>query len=148
MFNWPHMNSSKAISNKANHSYPIRENFHCKSTNVIYVMTWNVCNIQYDGETSNTMNNRWRGHESSIRTAKDHPVAKCYRSYNHTIDDYTQLRLQRKKYAEILLHYRQLFVKCDVNIGGWGIFGVEIFLRYSQIFVKGNFVIGRVECTP
>ena len=47
---------------------------------------------------------------------------------------------------EILLHYRQLFVKGDVIISECGIFGVEIFLHYSQFFVKGDFVIGRVEC--
>ena len=35
-----------------------------------------------------------------------------------------------KKYAEILLHYRQLFIKDDVFIGERGIFGAEIFLRY------------------
>ena len=53
-----------------------------------------------------------------------------------------------KKYAEILLHYRQLFIKGDVIIGEWEIFGVEVFLCYSQFFVKGDFVIGRVECKP
>ena len=35
------------------------------------------------------MNCRCRGYESSIRTNKDHPVAIHYRSYNHTIDDYS-----------------------------------------------------------
>ena len=85
----PHINTSQFISNKANHSYPIRGNFHCKSINVIYVMTSNVCDIQYVGEKSNTMNNRCRGHESSIRAEKDHPVAIHYRSYSHTMDDYS-----------------------------------------------------------
>ena len=33
-----------------------------------------------------------------------------------------------KKYAEILLRYKWLFVKGDVFIGEWGIFGVEVFL--------------------
>ena len=83
------MDTSQVISNQANHSYPIRGNFHFKSTNVVYVMPCNVCNIQYVGETSNTMNNRYRGYESSIRTQKDHQVAIHYRSYNHTIDDYS-----------------------------------------------------------
>ena len=83
-----HLNSSQVISNRNNHSYPIRGNFHCKSSDIVYVMTCNVCNIQYVRETSNTMNSRCRGHESSIRTEKDHPVAIHYRSYNHTIDDY------------------------------------------------------------
>ena len=52
-------------------------------------MPCNVCNIQYIGETSNTMNNRCRGRDSSIRTEKDHPVAIHYRPYNRTIDDYS-----------------------------------------------------------
>ena len=51
-----------------------------------------------------------------------------------------------KKYVEILLHYRWLFIKGDIIIGEWGIFGAEIFLRYSRFFVKGDFIIGRVEC--
>ena len=34
------------------------------------------------------MNCRCRGHESAIRTNKDHPVVIHYRSHNHTIDDY------------------------------------------------------------
>ena len=40
-----------------------------------------------------------------------------------------------KKYVEILLHYRQLFVKGDVFIGEWGIFGAEVFLHYCQFFI-------------
>ena len=47
---------------------------------------------------------------------------------------------------EILPHYRQHFIKGDIIIGEWGIFGMEIFLRYSQFFVKGDFIIGGVEC--
>ena len=84
-----HMNTSQVICNKDNHSYPIRGNFYYKSSDIVYVMTCDVCNIQYVGETSNTVNSRCRGHESSIRTEKDHPVAIQYRTYNHTIDDYS-----------------------------------------------------------
>ena len=52
-----------------------------------------------------------------------------------------------KKYVEILLCFRRLFVKGDIIIGEWSILGVEIFLHYSQFFIKGDFIIGRVECT-
>ena len=55
--------------------------------------------------------------------------------------------ITKKKYGEILLRYRRLFVKGDIFIGEWGIFGAEVFLCYSQFFVKGDFIIGRVECT-
>ena len=51
----------------------------------------------------------------------------------------------KKKYADILLCYRWLFVKSDVFIGEWGIFGAKVFLLYSQYFIKGDFIIGRVE---
>ena len=45
--------------------------------------------MQHVGETFNTMNSRCRGHKSSIRIEKHHPVAIHYRSYNHIIDDYS-----------------------------------------------------------
>ena len=52
----------------------------------------------------------------------------------------------KKKYTEIFLHYRLLFVKGDVFIGEWEIFGAEVFLCYSQFFVKGDFIKDGVEC--
>ena len=52
----------------------------------------------------------------------------------------------KKKYAEILLHYRWLFIKNNVFIGERGLFGTEVFLHYRRFFIKSNFVIGRVEC--
>ena len=61
---------------------------------------------------------------------------------------HSTLPITKKKYVEILLNYRQLFIKGDVIIGDWGIFGVEIFLCYGRYFIKDDFVIGRVECKP
>ena len=54
--------------------------------------------------------------------------------------------IMKKKYAEILLHYRWLFIQGDLFIGEWGIFGAEVFLCYRQFFIKSDLVIGRVEC--
>ena len=92
-----HMNTSQVISSKEKHSYPIRGNFNCKSNDIIYAMTCNTCNTQYVGETSNSMNCRCRGHESSIRTNKDQSVAIHYRSYNHTINDYSFTIVDQEK---------------------------------------------------
>ena len=52
-----------------------------------------------------------------------------------------------KTYAEIFPCYRWLFVKGNIIIGEWEIFGAEVFLHHSQFFIKGNFVIDGVECT-
>ena len=51
-----------------------------------------------------------------------------------------------KKYAEIFLHYRWLFIKGDIFIGEWEVFGTEVFLCYSQFFIISDFVIDGVEC--
>ena len=83
------MDTTQTITNRTNHSYPIRGNFNCQSTNIVYVLKCMICGIQYVGESSNTMNTRCRGHVSTIRTSKDHPVALQYRSYNHTTEDFS-----------------------------------------------------------
>ena len=80
-----HINANIAVTNKHNISYPIRGNFNCQSYDIIYIMSCEICNIQYVGESSNTLNTRCRGHESAIRNEKDHPVAQHYNSYNHSI---------------------------------------------------------------
>ena len=83
------MDTTQTITNRSNHSYPIRGSFNCQSSNIVYVLKCMICGMQYVGESSNTMNTRCRGHVSTIRTSKDHPVALHYRSYNHTTEDFT-----------------------------------------------------------
>ena len=83
------METTQTNINKTNHSYPFRGNFNCQSTNIIYVLNCMICGIQYVGESSNTMNTRCKGHVSTIKASKDHPVALHYRSYNHTTEDFT-----------------------------------------------------------
>ena len=83
-----HINSNIAVTNQQNTSFPIRGNFNCQSFNIVYIMTCEICNIQYVGETSNTLNTRCRGHESAIRNEKDHLVAQHFNSYNHSWHDY------------------------------------------------------------
>ena len=82
------ISTTQTITNQSNHSYRIRGNFNCQSTNIIYVLSCLICGTQYVGESSNTMNTRCRGHISTIKTSKDHPVAVHYRSYNHTTEDF------------------------------------------------------------
>ena len=46
--------------------------------------------------------------------------------YRLSIILHSTLPIMKKKYAEILLCYRLLFVKGNIIIGEWGIFGLEI----------------------
>ena len=80
-----HMDTTQTITHRINHSYTIRENFNCQSTNIVCVLKCVICGIQYVRESSNTMNTRCRGDVSTIKTSNDHPVALHYKSYNHTL---------------------------------------------------------------
>ena len=91
------METTQIITDKSNHSYLIRGNFNCQSTNIIYVLNCLICGMQYVGESSNTMNTRCRGHISRINTSKDYPVALHYRSYNHTTEDFTITIIDREQ---------------------------------------------------
>ena len=69
-----HINTNIAVTNKQNISYPIRGNFNCQSYDIIYIMTCEICEIQYVGESQIHLT---PGVEamSAIRNEKDHPVA-------------------------------------------------------------------------
>ena len=38
--------------------------------------------------------------------------------------------IMKKKYGEIFLHYRWLFIKGDIIIGELEIFGAQVFIHY------------------
>ena len=56
-------------------SYKIPGKYNCQSRNVVYVLTCGIHNMQYVGETKQTLNARFRLHESMINTKKENPVA-------------------------------------------------------------------------
>ena len=49
-----------------------------------------------------------------------------------------------KQCAGILLCYRQLYIKGNITIGEWGIFGVDTILQKSGVIYR--FRCGRVDC--
>ena len=53
------------------------------NTNV-YVLTCGIHNMQYVGETQQTLNARFRLHESMINTKKENPVADHFNEEEHT----------------------------------------------------------------
>ena len=91
------METTQTITNKSNHSYLTRGNFNYQSTNIIYVLNCLICGTQYVAPSSNTMNTRCRGHVSTIKISKDHPVALHDRSYNHTTEDFTIIVIDKKQ---------------------------------------------------
>ena len=64
------------VENKIFHSactgrfYSIRQDVHCRSKNVIYLVTCKTCKIQYVGSTSNEFKVRFRNHKSAMLTKR------------------------------------------------------------------------------
>ena len=56
--------------------------------------------------------------------------------------------ITKKKYAEIFLRYRWLFIKSNVVIGEWKIYGAELSFLYSRFFRQRQLHIGGVCVIP
>ena len=79
----PKTDHSNIVMSNTDISYKIPGKFNCQSKNVIYVLTCGIHNVQYVGETQQTLNARFRLHESIINTMKENPVADHFNEENH-----------------------------------------------------------------
>ena len=58
-------------STKTGRQYSIRRHYNCHSTWVIYVVTCTDCQIQYTGQTTQTMVGRTYGHRQEVKGGLD-----------------------------------------------------------------------------
>ena len=93
------METKTFTSTRTGHTYHIREQVNCKSKNVIYLVDCAKCReVQYVGETGQTVSKRFHGHRSDIkRQPKTAPglkdtikreslVARHFQSTGHSVD--------------------------------------------------------------
>ena len=120
------METKTFTSTRTGHTYHIREQVNCKSKNVIYLVDCAKCReVQYVGETGQTVSKRFHGHRSDIkRQPKTAPglkdtikreslVARHFQSTGHSVDHLRvtvieqitvtgqradQVRVQRKRF--------------------------------------------------
>jgi hypothetical protein len=93
--NCPYMDRmATAVSSKNGLAFPIKGNFDCESSNVVYIITCKRCQIQYIGETKNKLLTRMTLHRSEIKnkahlrvSQQDKPVSRHFNSDGHTIKD-------------------------------------------------------------
>ena len=85
----PRMDISNTITSVDGTSYKIQGKFTCQSRYIVYVMTCSTCGKQYVGETSQTLNKRFRTHESVIRINSENNIAE-HSIYQTTLPSATQ----------------------------------------------------------
>jgi hypothetical protein len=76
------MNTTETIRSQLG-ELKIRGTFNCQSEGVVYCMECNVCQKRYVGETTTTVNTRFRGHDSQIRHNRDAPVPQHFNKQDH-----------------------------------------------------------------
>ena len=82
-----HLIASDSItSTVTKQKFPIKQHIHCNSSNVIYIITCSLCNIQYTGQTSTTLRRRINNHKSAIRRPHTtESVGSHFQQTDHTI---------------------------------------------------------------
>ena len=85
----PRMNTSNTITSRNNVSYKIQGKFNCQSRYTVYVMECTLCKKQYVGETTQTINSRFRLHESFIKNKRENNIAEHFNLDDHTNTSYT-----------------------------------------------------------
>ena len=62
---------TKWKSNKTGRSYTIKKHYTCQTTYFVYLATCHLCQAQYIGQTTRTMQKRHYGHRAEVKTAAD-----------------------------------------------------------------------------
>ena len=84
--------------------YKIANRLDCKSCNVVYyLITCNLCNKQYVGQTLRRLCDRLTDHRSNIVTLKDTPIAKHFTLPYHSIANITITPIDTFSAAELSL---------------------------------------------
>ena len=79
--------SDHLTSASTNRIYQITH-LHCKSKNVIYLVTCNKCNVQYIASTTNKFKVRFRNHKSAMSIKSTCEVAIHFNKETHALSDF------------------------------------------------------------
>jgi hypothetical protein len=82
----PKLNKSgKITSHTTGRSYITKTNITCKSSNLIYCITCNICGLQYVGQTKLRLMDRFQGHFWKVTSKKlQDPIGRHFNSTNHS----------------------------------------------------------------
>ena len=84
----PNINTNPTIAGPNGVLIKISGNFSCNSSNIIYVISCNLCpKAIYIGETSNSIRQRMNGHRSDIKHNRNKLVAEHINKPDHTLDN-------------------------------------------------------------
>lgn len=108
-------------STKTNKTFLIKQNLSCDSKNVVYLITCSRCDIQYVGQTSLSLRDRFTRHRFDINHKLLKPVANHFNSPHHSIQDCTIIPIEQISDPSDLLHREQFWIKTLKTISPEGL---------------------------
>jgi hypothetical protein len=118
--------SECATSTSNSFSLRITQSINCKTTGIIYLITCKKCNKQYIGESGNSANLRFRGHDQDIRENLGFkPVSNHFNLAGHSRSDVTITLLRkiqtgehnrRKRAEDVLIRQFGTYFPVGLNI--------------------------------
>ncbi len=81
--------TSTITSKSTGETFPIDTTIHCQSRNIIYMIECQKCGLQYIGESSRTLRERYTEHRSKINKQYDVIIARHFNYPDHSINDVT-----------------------------------------------------------
>src|SRR5271165_4727247 len=76
--------TSHFCSTMSNTTFPLLSAMNCNVSNVVYLITCNICSIQYVGETGMRLRDRLNVHRSCVTTSKLTPIGIHFNANNHS----------------------------------------------------------------
>jgi hypothetical protein len=88
------LSESSFLSTTYNKYFLIKTDCNCNSKNLVYLITCKKCNIQYVGETGDTLRNRVNNHRSTIKLHKNTAIALHFNTPNHSYENFSIIPIE------------------------------------------------------
>ena len=106
---------SLSVKNRdGSYEFKINSYLDCNTISLVYLISCNLCSIQYIGQTGNSLKERMYGHLNDIANHNEYkPVSAHFSSNNHSVNNVTITPLlrtphninERLRYEEALMIY-------------------------------------------
>lgn len=87
-------------SHATNKKFIIQDKLTCTSTNIIYLITCNLCKKQYVGQTSKTLRERFAAHKSAILHKRHTTISEHFNLPNHSLINLSIIAIEQSKDSE------------------------------------------------
>ncbi|KAM3936856.1 uncharacterized protein RB166_001665 [Leptodactylus fuscus] len=103
--------SSNTFTSRAKKVYRLKEDFCCKTKNVIYLITCKRCSLQYVGQTKNPVHRRFAAHLSTISRKMDVSLSKHFNLPQHSLQDISLMVIEKVENHGDLLKREEYWIK-------------------------------------